>query len=61
MPRKYVLKNPPPPEVRRERGIKAAAATNSLDSLVRRVAARAEEITPEQRKTLLEALGGKQE
>ena len=61
MPRKYVLKNPPPPELRRERAKLAAEARHSLDNQVKRIAARVPEMTPEQRRTLLEALGGKTE
>jgi hypothetical protein len=58
MPRKYELKNPPSLEVRQARAKKAAAARHSLDSQVKRIAERADELTPEQRRTLLEALGG---
>ena len=61
MPRKYVLKNPPSPEVRQARARVAAEARHSLDNQVKRIAARVHEMTPEQRRTLLEALGGKQE
>lgn len=35
------------PEFRRERATKAAYAANSIDTLVRRIAARAGELTPE--------------
>lgn len=61
MPRKYVLKNPPAPELRRERAKLAAQASHSLDNQVKRIAARVHEMTPEQRRTLLEALGGRTE
>lgn len=58
MPRKYVMKNLPPVEVRQERARKAAAARHSLDSQVKRIAARVHEMTPEQRQVLREALEG---
>ena len=56
MPRKYVPKGQPPLEVRQERSRKGAAVANSTGNLVKRLVARAEEITPEQRAALLEAL-----
>lgn len=56
MPRKYIPKGLPSPEVRRERARAGAAATNSTGNLVKRLVARADEITPEQREALLEAL-----
>ena len=58
MTRPYVLKNPPPADVRRARAQAAAKARHSLDNQVKRIAERADELTPEQRETLLEALGG---
>lgn len=58
MPRKYELKNPPPPEVRRERARKAAAARATVGYHVAKVVDRVDELTPEDRRRLLEALGG---
>ncbi|MER5944167.1 hypothetical protein ABT121_43580 [Streptomyces sp. NPDC001928] len=48
MSRPYVLKNPPPPEVRRERARKGAIAANSADTLIKRLAAQAPALTPAQ-------------
>lgn len=56
MPSKYIPKGQPPPEFRQERARKAAAARHSLDSQVKRIAERVDELTPEQREALLEAL-----
>ena len=56
MPRKYIPKGQPPPEFRQERARKAAAARHSTENLVKNLVAKADEITPEQRATLLEAL-----
>lgn len=61
MPRTYTPKGLPSPEVRQARAKKAAAARHSLDNQVKRIAERVHEMTPDQRKTLLEALGGKTE
>lgn len=47
MPRKYVLKNPASPEVRRERAQKARAAQLSIDHYVQKVVDSAPELTPE--------------
>lgn len=58
MPRTYVKKGLPSPEVRQARARAGAAAANSLDNQVKRIAARVNEMTPDQRRTLLEALGG---
>lgn len=56
MPRKYVLKNPPSPEVRRERARKGGLAKNSLDAYVKRIVDRAPELTDEQVEKIRRAL-----
>ncbi|MGW3022466.1 hypothetical protein [Streptomyces sp. NPDC001221] len=61
MPRKYVLKNPASPEVRRERAQKARAAQLSIDHYVQKIVDRAPELTPEQMdrlRSLLRPAGG---
>lgn len=61
MPRKYVLKNPASPEVRRERAQKARAAQLSIDHYVQKIVDRAPELTPEQcdrLRALLRPVGG---
>ncbi|MFJ9018769.1 hypothetical protein ACIRPU_02095 [Streptomyces sp. NPDC102259] len=47
MPRKYVLKNPASPEVRRERAQKARAAQLSVEHYVQKIVDRAPELTSE--------------
>jgi hypothetical protein len=56
--RKYELKNPPPPEVRQARARKAASARSTVGYHVGKVIDRVDELTPEDRRRLLEALGG---
>ena len=61
MTRKYVLKNPASPEVRRERAQKARAAQLSVDHYVQKIVERAPELTPEhldRLRTLLVPAGG---
>jgi len=48
MTRKYVLKNPPSPEVRQARAVKASAARDSVDNVIRRLAEKAPTLTAEQ-------------
>lgn len=56
MARNYVLRNPPPLEVRIERSRKAAAARNSLENHLSKVIAQVGKLTEDQRTTLLAAL-----
>lgn len=61
MPRAYNLKNPPSPEIRRARAIKAAAERDSTDNLIKRLVDKAPPLTEEQRaklSALLRPAGG---